>query len=853
MHVGRPIRPLGRPLVDDVLAGQGAGVGFLVDAGGLRPQEFAGGLAQIHLRRGAVLLQPAAKDARVAAPTIQGEHDVVHGLYQAAETGLAGDEGVLGSLQFLQAALQFGGMGLHLLEQARVLDGEADLARDGAEHVGCVLVVGVRAVTLHLHEADDLAFHDHGDVGGRERLALIARRADHPRFRAGLGEDVGQRCYHLGLGGEDGLGAPAEGLRGIRGHGQRGELGGVQNLAVAGHELGAQGPRGRVVQGNPEHRRVHELGHVIAGGYVDALQVQGLGQGAAQFVQGLQFAVAAGQRLFHLFALGDVGDGSHVPHEVALGIGLGDGLPDDPGDLPVGPEEAVFGGGRGACLCSVGPAGGDVVPVLGMHDLKPAVGQGVLSVQPGNLAPARVDVGRLALGVRSEDAHRRHLGQGLVPLLAVAERLFCALALGDVGVDGDDADDPALYHDGGAGSDDCNRRAVLAVAHHLGGLHRLAAQESFGQAHGLLANRRVGGGDQFVYVPAQRLVAGVAEERLGAEAPLHDSGLGIQDCDRVGRAGQHALQEQAPLLRLALHLLALGDVADDAEQGRAARHRNDLGGEQADEGRPVLLAKPGFLVARGHPLHKARHDAGPLVGLHPQAQVLAGLAEHLIAGVVGRLQEAVVDLYVDAGLHVGDGDEVGGTVEDGAEFGLAFAQGLQGLPALVAGALALQRALHGGPEAGEVVLEHVVGRARAHALRGYLFVGGPRCEDKGDVQAALLHQAQGLEAGEGGQEVVGQDDVPAVGEACDELGLRGDAAELGVVPGAPQFPQHQFGVFRPVFQDQNAKVHGSPLPQATHGIAPRRAPCAAFVMLGRTRSISYCHAEPKAKHLVLSC
>ena len=65
------------------------------------------------------------------------------------------------------------------------------------------------------------------------------------------------------------------------------------------------------------------------------------------------------------------------------------------------------------------------------------------------------------------------------------------------------------------------------------------------------------------------------------------------------------------------------------------------------------------------------------------------------------------------------------------------------LPEADAGSVPLERVGHRLPEPPHAVLRDVVGRAPLHDLHRALLADGPRDDDEGDVEPALLHDLEG--------------------------------------------------------------------------------------------------------------
>jgi hypothetical protein len=119
--------------------------------------------------------------------------------------------------------------------------------------------------------------------------------------------------------------------------------------------------------------------------------------------------------------------------------------------------------------------------------------------------------------------------------------------------------------------------------------------------------------------------------------------------------------------------------------------------------------------------------------------------------------------------------------------------------------LLLQDASHRLSQAHQPVLSQIIGRPHLHAFDGCLFVTGPAYDDERDVQPTVQHDLQSAVCIELRPWIICQDEVGSLREARDIVLLR-----LNPLPGwhetsPAQLEHHQFGVFRPILEDQNAK------------------------------------------------
>ena len=140
-----------------------------------------------------------------------------------------------------------------------------------------------------------------------------------------------------------------------------------------------------------------------------------------------------------------------------------------------------------------------------------------------------------------------------------------------------------------------------------------------------------------------------------------------------------------------------------------------------------------------------------------------------------------IDLEEAPGVPIGDPHGMRVALEQQAEADLLRFQGLFGL---LAGATLLdlfQRPPHRRGEPVRTPLGHEVGRARFQRLHRALLPERGGEEDKREIRPALPRFTQGFEAVEGGEAVVGDDDVEsAVGQGGNE-GIAGlDSHDVGI-------------------------------------------------------------------------
>jgi len=143
---------------------------------------------------------------------------------------------------------------------------------------------------------------------------------------------------------------------------------------------------------------------------------------------------------------------------------------------------------------------------------------------------------------------------------------------------------------------------------------------------------------------------------------------------------------------------------------------------------------------------------------------------------------------------------------------ISAAQGFLRAAALAPDLGLAQLALHSRAEPRQLVLHHIVVRARLHGADGRLFRDVAGDDDERQVEPFLFDQSQGGEAVETGQPVVGDDEIPGLPFESGHKGFRrlDTAADRGVA-GALQFEVQQHRVVGRILDDQYLEwpVHNS--------------------------------------------
>ena len=154
-------------------------------------------------------------------------------------------------------------------------------------------------------------------------------------------------------------------------------------------------------------------------------------------------------------------------------------------------------------------------------------------------------------------------------------------------------------------------------------------------------------------------------------------------------------------------------------------------------------------------------------------------------------------------------------------------QFLVGLHAGPVGLVGANRMLSCHRQTRQVVLQQVVRRAVAHGLDCAVFANLARNQDEGQRrgpgQLPLAQQLQSLQAGEAWQVVVGDDQVPRLGQGGNKF-RAGLDAPLQHLQGAPTQLRHDQRVVQlRVFQVQQADGARGDRVGASHGCQYRKA------------------------------
>ena len=199
--------------------------------------------------------------------------------------------------------------------------------------------------------------------------------------------------------------------------------------------------------------------------------------------------------------------------------------------------DVVLARGRG-----LGPAPQRGLPVIRVDRVEPAEPEAVLKAHPGEIYPLRAGPGSRPVRPREEDELGDACRQQPKALLALAQPLLRAVALGAVAHDLDEPGGAALERHEEAGGPE--PRAVLA---HVPALV-LGAAVGTGAPPFVLGSARgaVLGREDHIGAAADDLPFRVAEQALGADIPARDGAVRVRGEDReVGRALDDAPEQRA--------------------------------------------------------------------------------------------------------------------------------------------------------------------------------------------------------------------------------------------------------------------------------------------------------------------
>ena len=351
------------------------------------------------------------------------------------------------------------------------------------------------------------------------------------------------------------------------------------------------------------------------------------------------------------------------------------------------------------------------------------------------------------------------------------------------------------------------------------------AGRALGRAHDLLgvAQRRRSGVEP---VPDELAVADDRGEQV--VEIVRDAAR--QPADSLHLLGLPELLGQSALLA---HVLQRHDRAHAAAlriHHRAPRHQRPprpLSARDDDDLRLLHLVPPQDPLER-EVLASDRSDAiGPV-----ELEVLAGeLAHRHLGRDPVNLARGAIE-YGQRPFRIA-GDQAGlDAVEHGAEELLLAGQGLLGGVAGAALLGLLERPQHGGSQAGQPLLEHVVGRSGPETFDRGLFPDRARNQDEGRVGRHLERDPQRGQTGEARQREVGENDVELVRlERRHERGPRGHGLDPAAEPLLLERRLDQRGVLGAILQVEDVPWRG-------RGVGPRlhRAP-SLRLLFARSRHV----------------
>src|SRR5581483_3897195 len=357
----------------------------------------------------------------------------------------------------------------------------------------------------------------------------------------------------------------------------------------------------------------------------------------------------------------DVRDAEAETAAVAHGVdGVGEQVGDDLHHLAAAKYDFGFRVDAAVDLDAVGEAAGSVdgERVLGELGKRDADCGGVLAVVAEGLLGDMGDAVELDLGGREirssflvdhgakeieqiEDGLERIVNlvryggghaSGCGDLFGLDERIFHALAMGDVAQDLGSADDPAgCVADRRDGEGDVEELAGFGAADGIEVLDTLAGSD-LGDDHGLVAMQMLGdeGEDGF----ADDLLGGVAEDALGGFVPAGDDAVEVLADDGVvgafddGGELAEALGVEVPV---GMNLVQLGELAGELIACAGVFQRDgDLRAEGADEELGAFVEDVGLFVSEDE---RAEDLAGEIAERHSEiAADGAALVRKAVAG-----------------------------------------------------------------------------------------------------------------------------------------------------------------------------------------------------------------------------
>src|SRR5215831_15507108 len=110
---------------------------------------------------------------------------------------------------------------------------------------------------------------------------------------------------------------------------------------------------------------------------------------------------------------------------------------------------------------------------------------------------------------------------------------------------------------------------------------------------------------------------------------------------------------------------------------------------------------------------------------------------------------------------------------------------------------------HGLPQARQPVFEEIVGSALPHTLYGRFLADSAADDNEWNIQTTLCQQTQRPQSVKLWQGIVGENHVEPLMQVGEVVSLGLDPLPVRLKPRLAEFMQHEVGVRRAVFEDQN--------------------------------------------------
>lgn len=150
------------------------------------------------------------------------------------------------------------------------------------------------------------------------------------------------------------------------------------------------------------------------------------------------------QRLFKMLALGDINDDPKVALSIPIRVKKRFSVPRNPRHLALFRHKAALPVPGQSCRGCRIPSIKHRLLVIRVQCLTPALSQGFIRCQPGDITPAWINKNAIPLRISLENTGRRMVSDDPIPRFALAQIFLCLLALGDVLAGSQGADDAAV-------------------------------------------------------------------------------------------------------------------------------------------------------------------------------------------------------------------------------------------------------------------------------------------------------------------------------------------------------------------------------------------------------------------------